>query len=50
MEPIEFRTLKDAEVQMNIQRSPVVRGGFRLRLQKRRKMWIVFDEEMDWVW
>jgi hypothetical protein len=49
MEPIEFRTLKDAEVQMNIQRSPVVGGGFRLRLQKRRKMWIVIEEEMDWV-
>lgn len=49
MEPIEFRTLKEAEVQINIQRSPVVGGGFHLRLQKRRKMWIVTEEEMDWV-
>lgn len=49
MEPIEFRTVQDAEVQMHIRRSPVVGGGFRLRLQKRRNMWVVVDEELEWV-
>jgi len=49
MDPIEFRTVQDAEVQMHIHRSPVVGGGFRLRLQKRRNMWVVVDEELEWV-
>ena len=49
MEPIEFRTLQDAEIQLHIRRSPTVGGGFRLHLLKRRKMWVVVDEEIEWV-
>ena len=32
MEPIDFRTLQDVEVRLNIRRSPTVGGGFRLTL------------------
>lgn len=49
MEPIEFRTLHDAELHMNIRRTPMVGGGFRLELKKRRKMWVVVNEEVEWV-
>ncbi|HXF62527.1 MAG TPA: hypothetical protein VNK95_12980, partial [Caldilineaceae bacterium] len=49
MEPIEFRTLQDAEVRMHVRRTPMVGGGFRLELQKRHKMWVVVDEEVEWV-
>ena len=49
MEPIEFRTLQEAEVRFSIRRSPTVGGGFRLFLKKRRKLWIVDKEEIDWV-
>ncbi|CAN5611729.1 hypothetical protein BH10CHL1_BH10CHL1_51280 [soil metagenome] len=49
MDPIEFRTVQDAELQMHIRRSPMVGGGFRLRLQKRRNMWVVVEEELEWV-
>jgi hypothetical protein len=49
MEPIEFRTLSDAEVHMHIRRTPMVGGGFRMELRKRRKMWVVVDEEVEWV-
>jgi hypothetical protein len=49
MEPIEFRTLNDAELRMHVRRTPTVGGGFRLSLEKRRKMWVVTDEEMEWV-
>ncbi len=49
MEAIEFQTISDAEVTLHIRRTPTVGGGFRLRLQKRRNMWIVVDEEIEWV-
>ena len=49
MEPIEFRTLQDAALHMHIRRTPMVGGGFRLELKKRRKMWVVVDEEVEWV-
>lgn len=49
MEPIEFRTLQDATININIRRSPTVGGGFHLHLLKRRKMWVVADEEIEWV-
>lgn len=49
MEPIEFHTLQDAELNMHIRRTPMVGGGFRLGLKKRRKMWIIVNEEMEWV-
>lgn len=49
MEPVEFRTLQDATINVNIRRSPSVGGGFRIRMLKRRKMWVVADEEIEWV-
>jgi hypothetical protein len=49
LDPIEFRTLQDAEINMHVRRSPMVGGGFRLQLQKRRNMWVVIREEMEWV-
>ena len=49
MEPVEFRTLQDATIHVHIRRSPSVGGGFRLHLLKRRKMWVVADEEIEWV-
>jgi hypothetical protein len=49
MDPIEFRTLQEAELHMHIRRTPTVGGGFRLELQKRRKMWVVVAEEVEWV-
>lgn len=49
MDPIEFQTLQDAELRMHIRRTPTVGGGFRLGLQKRRKMWVIVEEEVEWV-
>jgi hypothetical protein len=49
MEPIEFRTLNDAELRLHIRRTPMVGGGFKLDLKKRRKMWVVVDEQVEWV-
>lgn len=49
MDPIEFRSVQDADIQVHIRRSPTVGGGFRLHLLKRRKMWVVVDEEIEWV-
>ena len=49
MEPVEFRSLQEAEVHLHIRRSPVVGGGFRLYVQKRRGYWVVVDEEIEWV-
>lgn len=49
MEPIEFQTLNDATLQLHIRRTPMVGGGFRLQLKKRRKLWVVVDEQVEWV-
>lgn len=49
MDPIEFRTLNDATMNLHIRRTPMVGGGFRLILKKRRKMWVIVDEEVEWV-
>lgn len=49
MEPIEFRTVQDAELHLHIRRTPTVGGGFRIELKKRRKMWVVVNEEIEWV-
>lgn len=49
MEMIDFRTLQDADVRINIRRSPTVGGGFRLTLHKRHGLWVVVDEQIDWV-
>lgn len=49
METIDFQTVNDAEVTLHIRRTPTVGGGFRLQLQKRRNLWIVVNEEIEWV-
>lgn len=49
MEPIDFHTVNDAEVTLHIRRTPTVGGGFHLQLQKRRNMWIVVNETIEWV-
>lgn len=49
MEMIDFRTLQDAEVRINIRRSPTVGGGFQLTLHKRHGLWVVVDEQIEWV-
>ena len=49
MEPIEYRTLNEATMRMHIRRSPIVGGGFKLHLAKRRNQWVVVDEEIEWV-
>ncbi|MBK8046523.1 MAG: hypothetical protein IPK16_04945 [Anaerolineales bacterium] len=49
LDPIEFRTLQDADLRMSIRRSPTIGGGFRLTLTKRHGYWIVSNEEMEWV-
>src|SRR5690606_8208425 len=49
LELIEFRTLQDSDVRINIRRSPTVGGGFRLTMHKRHGMWVVTDEQIEWV-
>ncbi len=49
IDPIEFRTLQDAEVMVHIRRTPIAGGGFRMQMQKRRKMWVVVEEAVEWV-
>lgn len=49
MDPIEFRTLQDADLRLSIRRSPTVGGGFRLTMNKRHGFWVVVDEEVEWV-
>jgi len=49
MGTIDFQTVNDAEVTLHIRRTPTVGGGFRLRLQKRRHMWVIVDEEIEWA-
>jgi hypothetical protein len=49
MEPIEFRTLQEAELRLHVRRSPTVGGGFRLHMAKRRGYWVVAEEEIEWA-
>ncbi len=49
MEPIDFHTVNDAAVTLHIRRTPTVGGGFHLQLQKRRNMWVVVNETIEWV-
>lgn len=49
MEVVRFKTVDQAEVRLLIQRTPSVGGGFLLQLEKRHKMWIVTNEQIDWV-
>jgi len=49
MDPIDFHTLERAELHLHIRRTPMTGGGFRLQFEKRRHMWIVVDEEIEWA-
>ncbi|MCB0114999.1 MAG: hypothetical protein KDD84_12950 [Caldilineaceae bacterium] len=49
MSEVHFRTVNEAGVHLRIQRTPTVGGGFYLHLLKRRKMWIVADETIEWT-
>jgi len=49
MDVVDFITVEKATVRMRIQRTAVVGGGFVLRLEKRRKYWIVVSESIEWT-
>jgi len=49
MDQVDFTTVEDATVRLRIQRTPVAGGGFVLRLQKRRNIWIVVEESIEWT-
>jgi hypothetical protein len=49
MDPIEFYSLEYAELHLSIRRTPMTGGGFRMRLEKRRNLWVVVDEEIEWA-
>jgi hypothetical protein len=48
MSEIDFKTVDEADVYLRIQRTPTVGGGFRLKLVKRRRMWVVLEESIEW--
>ncbi len=49
MDTVHFETVDRADVRLIIQRTPNVGGNFHLRLEKRHKMWVVVDEQIDWT-
>lgn len=49
MDVVEFVTVEEATVRLRIQRTPTAGGGFVLRLHKRRKMWVVVNEAIEWT-
>jgi len=49
MDVVDFATVEDATVRMRIQRTPSAGGGFVLRLEKRRKIWGVVSEGIEWT-
>lgn len=49
MDPVEFHTLDQVEVHLHIRQTPMSGGGFRMQMQKRRDMWVVVDEEIEWA-
>lgn len=49
MDVVDFATVDDASVRLRIQRTPTAGGGFVLRLAKRRKIWIVVQESVEWT-
>lgn len=49
MDPIDFKDLENAVVRIRIRRTPSLGGGFRLTLKRRAKMWVVINEEIEWV-
>ena len=49
MDPIDFKDLENATVRIRIRRTPSLGGGFRLNMKRRAKMWVVINEEIEWV-
>ena len=49
MEAIDFPSLDDAKIRIRIRRTPTLGGGFLLTLKRRSKMWVVVNEEIEWV-
>lgn len=49
MDPVEFDTLERADLNVNIRRTPMAGGGFRIKLEKRRGLWVVVGEEIEWA-
>lgn len=49
MDPIDFLTLEEVEITLNIRQTPMSGGGFRLKMHKRRDMWIIVDEQIEWA-
>lgn len=49
MDPIAFHSLERAELHLSIRRTPMTGGGFRILLEKRRNMWVVVEEEIEWA-
>ncbi|MBX3053782.1 MAG: hypothetical protein KF753_20045 [Caldilineaceae bacterium] len=49
MDVVDFATVDNATVRLRIQRAPTAGGGFVLRLEKRRKIWIVVKESIEWT-
>ena len=49
METIDFPTLDDAKIRIRIRRTPTLGGGFLLTMKRRAKMWVVVNEEIEWV-
>lgn len=49
MDAIDFPSLDDAKIRIRIRRSPTLAGGFLLTLKRRAKMWVVVNEEIEWV-
>ena len=49
MDVVNFATVENASVRLRIQRTMSAGGGFALRLEKRRKYWIVVSESIEWT-
>ncbi|MEZ4707432.1 MAG: hypothetical protein R3A44_09515 [Caldilineaceae bacterium] len=49
MDPVEFDTLEHAALNLNIRRTPMAGGGFRINLEKRRGLWVVVGEDIEWA-
>ena len=47
MDAVRFETVDRASVRLIIQRTADVGGNFQLQLEKRHKMWVVVDEQID---
>lgn len=49
MDPINFLTLEDVELNLHIRQTPMSGGGFKMTMKKRRDMWIIMNEQIEWA-